>query len=170
MNPQYRAMTAKTDREPVLFEATLRPNPPMPPGALRLVLALVASVNLAFGLFFVLRGAWLVTPFMGLDIALLAWAFRASVRASRRSERVVLTPSNLVVERRPSEGPPSALALNPYWVRVEMEDPPEHWSPLTLWSHGKGVRLGMFLPPADRLDLARSLKAALRRARETLPT
>jgi uncharacterized membrane protein len=82
----------------------------------------------------------------------------------------VLTSSKLVVERHPPEGPPSALALNPYWVRVDMEDPPEHWSPLTLWSHGKGVRLGMFLPPADRLDLARSLKAALRRARETLPT
>jgi uncharacterized membrane protein len=158
-----------TDREPVLFEATLRPNPPMPPAALRLVLALVAAINLAFGLVFVLRGAWLITPFMGLDIALLAWAFRASVRASRRREHVVLTPSNLLVERLPPDGPPIAVALNPYWVRVDMEDPPEHWSQLTLWSHGKGVRLGAFLPPAARLDLAHGLKSALRRARETIP-
>lgn len=162
-------LEAMNDREPVLFEATLRPNPPMTPGALRLALGLVAAVNLAFGIVFVLRGAWLVTPFMGLDVLLLSWAFRASLRAAQRREHVLLTRSNLVVERLPPEGPSTAVDLNPYWVRVDMEDPPEHWSQLTLWSHGKGVRLGAFLPPEERLDLARNLKAAIRQARETIP-
>jgi uncharacterized membrane protein len=155
--------------EPVVFDRTLRPNPPMAPSALRLVLMLVSIVNFGFALVFVLRGAWLITPFMGADVALLAWAFRASVRASRRHERITLTPSTLTVERHPASGPPSEVTLNPYWVRVDMEDPPEHWSQLTLWSHGKGLRVGAFLPPEERLAFARSLKAALRRARETIP-
>ena len=141
----------------------------MPPSALRIVLAVVATVNFGFALGFVLHGAWLVTPFMGLDVALLAWAFRASVRASRRHERVLLTPSQLRVERHPPAGSASAVALNPYWVRVDMAEPPEHWSQLTLWSHGKGVCIGAFLAPAERLAFAHTLKSALRRARETSP-
>ena len=141
----------------------------MPPAALRLVLAVVVAINLAFATAFALRGAWLVTPFMGLDVVLLAWALRASVRAARRFERVTLSPSRLVVERHPPDGAPSAFAFNPYWVRVDMHEPADHWSQLTLWSHGQGLRVGAFLAPRERAAFARSLKAALGRARETLP-
>ncbi|MGB8363882.1 MAG: DUF2244 domain-containing protein [Rhizomicrobium sp.] len=136
---------------------------------LKLVLAIVASINIAFGLFFALRGAWFVTPFMGADVALLAWAFWASVRASRRHERVTLTHSSLVVERHPSRGPASEVVLNPYWVRVALADPPEHWSQIELWSHGRAVRVGAFLAPQERVSFAQVLKAALRRAKETFP-
>lgn len=156
-------------QEPVLFDATLRPSPPVSASALKLVLALVALVNLVFALVFALRGAWLVAPFMGLDVVLLAWAFRASVRASRRHERVTLTPSRLIVERHPTRGAPSAIALNPYWVQVIMEDPPEHWSQLILRSHGHAVPIGAFLPPEERFSFAQALKAALRQARSTIP-
>jgi uncharacterized membrane protein len=156
-------------RDPVLLDTTLRPSPPMPPSALRIVVAIVGVIYFAFALAFVLHGAWLVTPFMGLDVALLAWAFRASVKASRRHERVLLTPSRLTVERHPARGPASAIALNPYWVRVDMAEPPEHWSQLTLWSHGRRVCIGAFLAPEERRAFADTLKTALRRARETLP-
>jgi uncharacterized membrane protein len=137
----------------------------MPPAALAWVVAAVATIYFVFALAFVLRGAWLITPFMGLDVALLAWAFRASLRASRARERVLLTPSRLTVERHPVQGPASEVALNPYWVRVDMADPPEPGSQLMLWSHGKGVRVGAFLPPDEKVALAHTLKAALRRAR-----
>src|SRR5271163_3158877 len=155
--------------DPVLLDRTLRPSPPMPPAALTWVVVAVAVIYLVFALAFISRGAWLITPFMGLDVALLAWAFRASLRASRCHERVLLTPSVLRVERHPPKGPSSEVAFNPYWVRVDMPDPPEPGSQLTLWSHGKGVPVGTFLTPDEKLDLARVLKSALRRARETIP-
>jgi uncharacterized membrane protein len=154
--------------DPVLLDRTLRPSPPMPPAALTWVVVAVAAFYFVFALFFVLRGAWLITPFMGLDVALLAWAFRASLRASRCHERVLLTPSQLTVERHPVRGPASEVALNPYWVRVDMADPPEPGSRLMLWSHGKGVRVGSFLPPDEKIALAQTLKSALRRAREAV--
>jgi uncharacterized membrane protein len=155
--------------DPVLLDRTLRPSPPMPPAALRWVLVAVAGIYLVFALAFLLRGAWMVTPFMGLDVALLAWAFHASVRASRYYERVLLTLAKLTVERHPVKGPASEVALNPYWVRVDMADPPEPGSQLMLWSHGKGVRVGAFLAPDEKLALARTLKSALRRAKDTIP-
>jgi uncharacterized membrane protein len=139
----------------------------MPPAALMWVVVGVAAFYFILALGFILRGAWLITPFMGLDVALLAWAFRASLRASRCSERVLLTPSRLTVERHPVRGAASEVALNPYWVRVDMADPPEPGSQLMLWSHGKGVRVGSFLAPDEKVALAHTLKSALRRARGT---
>ena len=152
--------------DPVLLDRTLRPSPPMPPAALTWVVVVVAAFYFVFGLGFVLKGAWLISPFMGLDVILLAWAFRASLRASRCHERVLLTTSRLTVERHPVRGPASEVALNPYWVRVDMADPPVPGGQLTLWSHGKGVPVGSFLAPDEKVALAHTLKSALRRARE----
>jgi uncharacterized membrane protein len=153
-------------RDPIILDQTLRPSPPMAPSVLKGVLAVVVAVNLAFALAFAIHGAWLVMPFMGIDIFLLAWAFRASTLASRQHERVTVTPSRLVVERHPARGNSSEVTLNPYWVRVEMAEPPDHWSQLTLRSHGRSVRVGSFLAPGERASFAQRLKGALRHARD----
>jgi uncharacterized membrane protein len=153
----------------VLLDAVLRPNPPMSRRALLIILAIVTWFNLAFALSFVLKGAWPIAPFMGLDVALLAWAFHASRRAARRFEHLTLTPDNLRILRQPVKGQADEVALNTYWVRVEMDDQPEPWSQLTLKSHGKGMQIGTFLSPDARAAFADVLRSALRRARETVP-
>jgi uncharacterized membrane protein len=93
-----------TAAESVLFDATLRPNPPMSAAAFKLVVSAVAVVNLGFGLFLILRGAWPVTPFMGADVLFLAWALNAGRLAARAYERVKLTPDSLLVLRQPARG------------------------------------------------------------------
>jgi len=150
-----------------LLDAVLRPSPPLSPKTLRAILAVVLGINIVFALSFILHGAWPIAPFLGLDVALLAWAFRASTIAAKRAERVTLTPARLTVARIPPKGPSREWAFNPYWVRVEMDDPPEHASQLTLWSHGKFLRIGQFLAPEERARFARTLKSALQRARLT---
>ncbi|HVU21997.1 MAG TPA: DUF2244 domain-containing protein [Rhizomicrobium sp.] len=150
-----------------LLDVVLRPAPPMSPRALSIILGIVVALNAAFATYFVSHGAWPMMPFMGVDIVLLAWAFRASTRAAKREEHVVLTPSSLNIARKSPEGVVSEVAFNPYWVRVDIADPPEHASQLTLWSHGRGVRIGSFLPPMERASFAERLKSALRLARAT---
>src|SRR6185503_12702404 len=76
-----------TSESGVLLDRVLRPSPPLSPHSLIAVLTLVALLNLAIILFFVGKGAWPVAPFMGADLALLAWAFRASSIAAGREER-----------------------------------------------------------------------------------
>jgi uncharacterized membrane protein len=151
----------------VILDQVLRPSPPLSPRALFAILCLVAAVNVAVALYFALRGAWPIAPFLGGDVALLAWAFRASLIAARREEHVTLTRATLRISRRPPRGRGDEICFNPYWVRVDMDDPPEHWSQLTLWTHGKGLKIGTFLAPEARAQFALSLKSALRRARET---
>jgi len=149
----------------LLLDATLRPNPPLSPRVLAGVLAIVAAVNVVFALSFVLRGAWPVAPFLGLDVALLAWAFRESRIAARAFERITLTVANLVVARHPARGAPSEIALNPYWVRVDFEDTELPGAKLLLRSHGRAVQVGGFLGAAERACFAQTLRGALQKAR-----
>jgi uncharacterized membrane protein len=150
----------------ILLDAVLKPSPALPPRALLLILAVVASLNLAFGVAFLLKGAWPVTPFMGADVALLAWAFRASRIAADREEHLTLTPSLLTVTSRPVQTERPDVHFNPYWVRMEMAEIPGRASQLMLWSHGKGVKIGTFLAPGERATFAVRLNEALRQAKD----
>ena len=151
----------------VLLDQILRPSPPLSPRVLCLILLLVGLANLAIAVYFVLHGAWPIAPFLGADVALLAWAFRASLIAARREEHVMLTPSLLRIARRQPRGHSDEVRLNPYWVRVHMDDPPDHWSQITLWSHGRDLTIGRFLAPDLRASFAVTLKTALRQARQS---
>ncbi len=147
---------------PVLLDATLRPNPPLSARTLMLILGWVGVFNLAFAAYFVVLGAWPVMPFMGLDIVLLGWAFFASRKAAQRSEHVTLTPAALQIARHAPDNPVEAVALNPYWARVEAPEV----GPIRVRAEGRCVTLGAFLAPPDKLSFARTLRDALRKARE----
>jgi uncharacterized membrane protein len=151
--------------EPLLLNTILRPSPPMNARILAAILVVVTAFNIAFGLSFVLRGAGPIAPFMGLDVALLAWAFRASTLAAKRHECIVLTPSLLKVEQHPVKGPARLAEFNPYWVRVDLQRPTEYSNRLFLRSHGRSLQLGTFLAPQVRESFAESLKSALSAAK-----
>ena len=162
----HGTMSTRAQQE-VLLAELLKPSPTLPPNVLLVILCIVAAINLAFMAGFVLRGAWPVAPFMGADVALLGWAFRQSQIAARREEEITLTRAALRITRRPAPSGPTEIVLNPYWVRVEMNDPRLSGNQLTLWSHGRGVNVGAFLPPVERFNFANRLKTALWRAKNS---
>lgn len=161
--------TMSSAAEPIFLDEVLRPNPPMNPRVLRAVLVLVASINLAIALVFVLRGAWPIAPFMGADVALLAWAFRSSRIAARVYERVCVTASQLLIAYHPAKGAARETVLNPYWVSVHLDEPDELPRTLRLRSHGKTLLVGTFLGPRERRSFAMALKSALTAARSWRP-
>src|SRR5207302_10575592 len=116
-----------------------------------------------------IHGAWPVTPFFGLDVLLLAWAMRASSRASRKREFLRLTSDCLVIERISANGRRVREELNPYWLRVEHNDPELLGAELALVMHKKRWIVGSFLGAEERANLAQSLRQALREARTALP-
>jgi len=149
----------------VLFDAVLEPNRPLGPKGHALVLGFVALVSLIAALAFALQGAWPVTPFLGADVALLALAMHISVRASRKRERLVLTPERLLIERISANGAARREELNPYWLRVDHEDPELVGCELALVSRGRRWIVGSFLGAEERASLAAALRRALSDAR-----
>ncbi|MGE0736022.1 MAG: DUF2244 domain-containing protein [Alphaproteobacteria bacterium] len=154
---------------PVYFSATLYPHRSLGPRGFMLVMLAVAGFSFAAGLGFFLAGAWPVIGFLGLDVALLYWAFKATYRRGRQYETVHLTDDALKIVRIGPGNRMQAWRFQPYWVQVALDDPPEHDSMLELRSHGRALVIGSFLAADERKQVAQSLRAALRRVRNAAP-
>jgi uncharacterized membrane protein len=149
----------------VVFDAVLEPNRPLSAKGQLLLLGFVALVSLVTGTLFALHGAWPVTPFFGADVALLALAMHISVRASKRRERLTLTSERLLIERIGPNGAARREEINPYWLRVDHQDPELVGCELALVSRGRRWIIGSFLGAEERASLADALRRALREVR-----
>jgi uncharacterized membrane protein len=149
----------------VFFDAVIEPNPPLRPRHLFLVIAGIAAISFVAGVVFILRGAWPVTPFLGADVLLLYWAFVLVRERARHREYIHLTSERLTVERKRPGLPAVRHELNPYWLRVEHDDPERTGAPLALVSRGNRLIVGAFLGADERANLASALRAALAQAR-----
>lgn len=155
----------EVEAEDILFDAVLMPHRSLSPRGFLLLMSLIAGFGFCAGVGFFLAGAWPVVGFMGLEFLLVYIAFRVNYRRARMFEQLVLTRDDLVVRRVNHWGGETRWRLQPYWLRVDMRDPPEHDSQLTLRTHGKSLVIGSFLTAEERLSLAQALQAALDRVR-----
>ena len=147
----------------VHFDATLLPHRSLPREGFHALIAALVAANLILGVPMFLFGAWPVIGFMGLDIALVVFLFRLNYKSGRLSETLRLTDTDLEVTRIDPEGVIEKTRLEATWLRVEMDDPPQHESHLTLVSRGNRLVVGRFLTPEERLEVAVDLRAALAR-------
>lgn len=149
----------------VFFDAVLFPHRSLGATGFLILMTLICVVSFITGLAFTLMGAWPVTGFFGLDVLLIYIAFRLNYRSARTHETLRLTRDALRVERHLPSGRVKRWNLQPAWLRVEMDSQHGRHSTLNLTSHGKRLAIGSFLSGEERLDLARSLRAALMQCR-----
>ncbi|MSP74944.1 MAG: DUF2244 domain-containing protein [Rhodospirillaceae bacterium] len=140
----------------VHFATSLSPHRSLSPAAFKWVIRGAIAANLAIGVPMLILGAWPVMGFMGLDIWLLWWLFKRSYLDARRSETLVLTDSELLVDRVAPDGEREEHRLDAYWLRLDVTE-----ERLVAISKGNRLVLGRFLSPEERLALAERLKAAL---------
>jgi uncharacterized membrane protein len=149
--------------ERVHFDAVLNPHRSLSPKGFLILMLALGGMSFAAGVAFLAMGAWPVFGFFGLDVLLVYVAFKLNYRSGKLVEAVRLTDSQLCIRRIHPSGRTQEWSFEPYWVRVDMDDPPEHASQLTLRSHGRSLTIGAFLTPEERLELARALVDALGR-------
>jgi uncharacterized membrane protein len=147
----------------VLFDQVLSPHRSLPPRGFGVLMLVLAGASFCVSLAFVLHGAWPVTPFFGLDVALVYVAFRVSYRRARLREELRLTDESLTVERVSVKGDRKRWQFEPFWLRVTLEEKDEHTNRLVLASHGRALVVGSFLGPTERRSVAFALKDALAR-------
>lgn len=132
------------------------------PRGFMIVMAGIASVSFAAGMMFVLMGAWPVTGFFGLDVALIYWAFKANFRSGRMYETIDITPETLTLTRVDPGGHRQTFDFNSYWVRVLLtQDARDGRNSLRLVLHGREVSFGAFLTDDERAELAPALTSAI---------
>jgi uncharacterized membrane protein len=152
--------------EPTLFSAIITPHRSLSSRGFLLVMALVGGLSFAGGMFFFLMGAWPVIGFLGLDVLLVYWAFRANYRAAAAFEQVVVTPSELRLRRVSHRGEVAEWTLNPLWTKLDRETHDDFGLlKLFLVSRGRRLAVAGFLSPKEKESFATALTAALNEAR-----
>lgn len=145
------------------WAATLTPHRSLSRRGFHLLMAVVGGINLFGALYFYVQGAWPIVGFMGLDVALVYWAFKRNYADARVAERIEITAHDVVVRRREAKRAETEKHFVRRWVRVELKEDREREliGPLYLWFKGERTEIGAFLPPHERKDFARALQAAL---------
>jgi uncharacterized membrane protein len=156
----------RTGENDLLFDAVLRPHRSLSKLGFLIFMAALATISFAAGILFLLQGAWPVFGFFGIEVGLVYIAFKLNYRSGRLTETVQLDAKELLVRRVDPAGRAASWTFQPNWLRVSIDNPPEHESQLVLTSHGRSLTIGSFLTPEERLEVAQGLRAALARWRE----
>lgn len=139
------------------FKVTFKPNSALSAASKYKVVILLTVIPCVIGVAFCFLGAWLVLPFVGLEIAALAYAFYYVNRHEADYESISIDEDSLVVERCIGENV-SQQIINPYWVKVVQQELANGELHLYLQSHGKEIEIGRYLTRKQRELLAKQLK------------
>lgn len=138
------------------FSLTLKRNCSISPAGLACVFVALAIAVLAIGTGFALLGAWLILPFAGLEVLLLAGAFVLQARHATDYERIELAGERLRIDV--ADGARTArYELDARRVRIAMDE-----GALVLRSPGETLELGRHLDATARAAFAAELKRRLR--------
>jgi uncharacterized membrane protein len=155
--------------DPAAFEAVLYPNQPPPARNLAVLLAAVFGVAIGVSIGFFLAGAWPVVGFIGIELILLAACLIWARRMATYAEHIRLDDTGLHVRTTAGRRTLRSWRLEPYWVRVRLEEVRPGEPVLRLTAHGHTLTIGRFLNADERSDVAAALEAALVRYRRLAP-
>ena len=143
-----------------LFE--ISPNCSLTPRQAVVFFLSIAVVMLVIGLAFAAAGLWPVLPFVGLELALLAYALRVVQRRAQEREWIRVDERDVVVHQQRGKAVREHRFARP-WTRVELRAPrAATWpSRLLLASHGRSVEVGTCLTERERKGLRRRLAELL---------
>ena len=133
--------------------------------AFKILFTWVIVLNLIIAMFFYKLGAWPVFGFLGLDVALVWWAFKANYKAAQCSERIVIAADEVTLFTQTRHENPIEKRFNRRWLRIvlEYDVAREIVGRLFLVSSGKATEVASFLGSEEREALAAELKRALTR-------
>jgi uncharacterized membrane protein len=110
---------------------------------------------------FAVLGYWLVLPFAGLEIGLLAWALETMRKRESDYETLTIDGDAVVLEWRAGRQH-GRRELNRHWVQVACDcAAPGKNCRLRVRSHGCETEVGHHLSDEARLELAATLRSKL---------
>jgi len=145
----------------LLFEAVVAPHRSLSRRGLFTLIGCMAAGSLTVTSLMFLLGAWPVIGFNGADITLAVFLLWLNVRAARAREFVTLTETALKITRTDINGKRSSFSMQPYWLRVSLEERHGTVPKLLLTSSGKRYEIARQLGEEPKRDLAAALTRAL---------
>jgi uncharacterized membrane protein len=141
------------------FVHVSRPNRSLGPVARRWVLLAIAATTLGIAAGAAAFGAWPVMPFAGLEVALVALAFRVLARHDADFERLEVGAFEVTVEARDA-AQHTRFVAHRQWARLVLRERGGRCT-LGLAYAGRTVPLGRMLSDEGRRALAERLRGRL---------
>lgn len=140
------------------FKIVAKPNCSLSRQGMYIVVGIVAFFSLAIALAFSLMGAWLILPFAGAEMILVAGAFYYMQCHANDFESITIIGDELALDKRDYKQT-SRVVLNCYWAKVLLVKQPSGDHALMLKSHGKEYEFGKrLMHDEDKVALAKQLK------------
>lgn len=139
------------------YRVTFKPNCSLSAESKRNVVLLLTIIPFCIAIGFSMLGAWLVLPFVGLEIFALSFAFYYVNSHESDYESISIDGNRLVVERGSSQRV-TQHEMNPYWVTLLRRELANGELQLYLLSYGKSIEVGRYLTRKQREVLADQLQ------------
>jgi uncharacterized membrane protein len=136
----------------------LSPNCSLTPRAAAVFYGSICLVTFSIAIAMTLKGLWPIFPFAGLEMLVLGWCLRASLRRRHHLQTITVTDDQVAVETRARKHC-ERIVFPRHWAQVKLRraDTHRHPSRLTIESHGRAYEVGEFLTEEERRALARRL-------------
>ena len=148
----------------------IAPNCSLRPQSAVLFFASICTVSFTIAGVLAFKGLWPILPFAGLEMLVLGWALKVSMRRRHFSQTILLTDDLVRVETRDGSRV-RQIEFTRHWARVTLRraDFRLHPSRLTIESHGRACEVGSFLNEEERRALAGQLMRSIGRINESPP-
>ena len=146
-----------------LYEISLYPYRSLNKTGFFILMFSLGLISFIAGIAFMLKGAWPVFGFFGLDVFLVYIFFKINFKSRKKKEIIILTKSQLIVEFYDSKNIIKKYYLDPNWVRINLTKFKNEMSKLQISSKNKSIVVGSFLIHQEKISIVKSLKKALKK-------
>ena len=109
-----------------------------------------------------LKGAWPVFGFFGLDVLLVYIFFKINFKSGKKKERILLTSNQLIIEFYESQKIIETCFLNPNWLKINLIQLKNQTSKLQISSINKAIIIGSFLRYQEKKKVIELLQKVLK--------
>ena len=153
--------------EKVYLDLTILPYRSLSKKDFRNLMFCVAFIFFSIGGYFWYLGAWPVFGFIGLDVALLYYAFKINYKSGEIFETLKIEKETFLITRNFPSGKQQSWNLEPYWASVELNSQKRNEENLILKSKDKVVLVGSFLNYNDKRKLFDRIQEAINLYKKT---
>ena len=120
-------------------------------------------VSFVAGIIFMIKGAWPVFGFFGLDVLLVYIFFKINFKSGRKKEIIILTKNQLIIEVYDSKKILKKHSLDANWLKINLTKLKNEMNKLQISSKNKSIIIGSFLGYQEKISVAKSLHKALKK-------
>ena len=146
-----------------LYEISLYPYRSLNKTGFFILMFSLGFVSFVAGIIFMIKGAWPVFGFFGLDVLLVYIFFKINFKSGKKKEILILTKNQLIIEFYNSKKISKTYYLDAHWLQIRLSKLKNEMSKLKISSKNKSIIIGSFLRYQEKIDVVKSLKKALKK-------